>query len=88
MGVELVDSPEPVEVSTETARLVGVLGVQLQLGAGEGHLWPLQDGRAIVPAPQPSRGGSLSWGVGVHLTRALSSPFHMKVSISRTLTFV
>ena len=85
MGVELIDSREPVEVPTQSTRLVGVLGVQLQLGAERGQLQPLPACRAWAPAdsaPDPAGG---AWGQSI-LTRALSSLFHRKVSPSRTVT--
>lgn len=78
MGIELVDGPESVEVPTQTTRLVGVLGVQLQLGAEERQLQPL--------GGCPQLGGGRTGG-GV-LTRAASSLFHRKVSTSRTSTLM
>ena len=77
VGVELADGPEPVEVAAQATGLVGVLGVQLQLGAGERQL-------PSPPAP-PSPWAPPRWEAWGTLTRALSSLFHMKVSISRML---
>ena len=85
VAVELADSAEPVKVPAEATGLVGVLGSQLQLGVREGQLQPLQacqGPRRTAGAPAARTGGA----GGGHLTRALSSPFHMKVSTSLTVT--